>query len=85
MTSQRYSGFGYQWWIQESTGAIWADGYGEHFLMIDPAHELALVERNFSGNSLLSTVRWMLSRIKFSGSLGGLMAAHTMLVQNSGG
>lgn len=81
--SQRYSGFGYQWWVQEGTETVWADGYGEHFLMIDPAYDLVLVERNLSGNSLLSTVRWMLASNKFSGSLGGLMAAHTMLVQNS--
>ncbi|WP_051540898.1 serine hydrolase [Ahrensia sp. 13_GOM-1096m] len=78
---QRYSGFGYQWWVQEETGTVWADGYGEHFLMIDPAYDLVLVERNFSGNSLLSTVRWMLSSNKFSGSLGGLINAHAMLVQ----
>lgn len=83
--SQRYSGVGYQWWVQEETGTVWADGYGEHFLMIDPAHDLVLVERNFSGNSLLSTVRWMLSGNKFSGSLGGLMAAHAVLVQTPNG
>ncbi|WP_417271216.1 serine hydrolase domain-containing protein [Celeribacter sp.] len=82
---QRYSGVGYQWWVQEETGTVWADGYGEHFLMIDPAHDLALVERNFTGNSLLSTVRWMLSNNKFSGSLSGLMAAHALLVQTPDG
>lgn len=79
---QRYSGFGYWWWVQEETGTVWADGYGEHFLVIDPAHDLVLVERNFSGNSLLSSVRWMLSSNKFSKSLSGLMAAHAMLVKN---
>ncbi|MBU2868366.1 serine hydrolase domain-containing protein [Pacificibacter marinus] len=81
----RYSGVGYQWWVQEETGTVWADGFGEHFLMIDPAHDLVLVERNFTGNALLSTVRWMLSHNKFSGSLGGLMAAHAMLVQKLDG
>jgi CubicO group peptidase (beta-lactamase class C family) len=78
-----YSHFGYQWWIQEETGTVWANGYGEHFLMVDPTHDLILVERNFSGNSLLSIARLLSSGNKFSGSLWELIDTHPMLVQIS--
>ncbi|KAE9624750.1 hypothetical protein GP644_23110 [Parasedimentitalea maritima] len=78
-----YSHFGFQWWFQEETGTVWANGYGEHFLMVDPTHDLVLVERNFSGNSLLSTARWLSSGNKFSGSLWELIDTHAMLVKIS--
>lgn len=47
-------GYGYLWARDQSNGTIWADGYGGQFMLLDPARRLVLVQRNFTGNSLLS-------------------------------
>ena len=74
----RYDGFGYQWWLSSKTGAIWTDGYGERFMIIDPKKNIVLVEQNFTGNSFLSTGLWLKNRNMDSG-LNNLMKAHEML------
>ncbi|MEW7007625.1 serine hydrolase domain-containing protein [Lentilitoribacter sp. EG35] len=56
----RYEYFGYAWWIDQDTGIIWNVGIGGHIMMIDPKQQLALVERNFTGNSQLSTALWLI-------------------------
>ncbi len=76
----RYDGFGYQWWISSQTNTVWADGYGERFLMINPSNNLVLAEQNFTGNSLLSTGLWLMNKNMDSG-LGNLMKAHKMLTK----
>ena len=75
------NGFGYIWWLYLAEGLVRTDGYGEHLMIIDPARNLTLVERNFTGNSYLSTGRWMMMREnKFSQSFPGLFKAHEVLV-----
>ncbi|MEM7656738.1 MAG: serine hydrolase [Bacteroidota bacterium] len=76
----RYDGFGYQWWLSSDTETIWTDGYGERFMIIDPAHQLTLVEQNFTGNSYFSTAQWLINRNMDCG-LGGLVEAHRVLSQ----
>lgn len=78
----RYDGFGYQWWLASDTGAIWTDGYGARFMIVDPNRNLTLVEQNFTGNSLLSTGLWLINKNRDSG-LGGLMKAHRMIQENT--
>jgi acetylornithine/LysW-gamma-L-lysine aminotransferase len=63
----RYDGFGYQWWIASDSNSIWADGYGERFLIINPDKNLTLVEQNFTGNSFLTTGLWLKNRNMDSG------------------
>jgi hypothetical protein len=41
-------------------GLVRTDGFGEHLMIIDLADDLTRVERNFVGNSYLSTGLWMM-------------------------
>lgn len=50
-----YEGFAFSWWLEGDTETIWADGYGGQFLCIDKTNNLVVVQRNFTGNSLLSS------------------------------
>lgn len=77
----RYDGFGYQWWLQSETNSVWSDGYGERFLIINPDKDLTLVEQNFTGNSYLTTMLWMIGNNNDSG-LGNLIGAHAMLAED---
>ncbi len=76
----RYDGVSYQWYLDSKSKTIWADGYGERFMIIDPNNQLTLVEQNFTGNSFLTTGLWLLSRNMDSG-LTTLIKAHRMLTQ----
>ena len=76
--SSRYKAFGYIWWINHD-GTIWTDGYGGHFMLIDPERNLTMVERNFTGNSHLSTGLWLLKRDQ-DNSLRKLVEAYQLIV-----
>jgi len=76
----RYDGVAYQWYLDSKSKTIWADGYGERFMIIDPNKKLTLVEQNFTGNSYLTSGLWLLSRNMDSG-LANLIKAHRMLTQ----
>lgn len=75
----RYDGFGYQWWIVSKSKAIWSDGYGERFLIINPSNKITLVEQNYTGNSLMSTGLWLLNKNMDSG-LNNLIKAYSMII-----
>lgn len=47
--------YGYLWWIDTDENLIWADCYGGQYMLIDPATGLVFVQRNFTGNSLMSS------------------------------
>ena len=76
----RYDGVGYQWYLDSGTKTIWADGYGERFLIIHPEKKITLVEQNFTGNSFLTTALWLINRNMDSG-LDNLIKALQMLTQ----
>lgn len=76
----RYDGVAYQWYLDSRSKTIWADGYGERFMIIDLNNKLTFVEQNFTGNSFLTTGLWLLSRNMDSG-LANLIKAHRMLAQ----
>lgn len=80
-SNSRYDAFGYTWWIDTRTGTIWTDGYGGHFMLIDPVRNLILVERNFTGNSLLSTGMWFINK-NMDQSLPNLIKAHQQIVED---
>jgi len=50
-----YDAFAYSWWIDKDNKTVWADGYGGQFLCIDRTNNLVVLQRNFTGNSLLSS------------------------------
>lgn len=56
----RYEYFGYAWWMDNDTDLVWTVGIGGHIMMIDPKRQLTLVERNYTGNSHLTTARWLI-------------------------
>lgn len=76
----RYDGVAYQWYLDSKSKTIWADGYGERFLIINPDKKLTLVEQNFTGNSFMTTGLWLMNKNMDSG-LDNLIKAHRMLTQ----
>ncbi len=46
--------FSYLWTIDTENGNIWGSGYGGQHVMIDTTNQLTLVQRHYTGNSLLS-------------------------------
>src|SRR5690606_21529813 len=57
-----YNSFAYSWWIDTDTNTVWADGYGGQFLCIDSIHDLVVVQRNFTGNSLLTSGLFLMDK-----------------------
>ena len=76
----RYEAFGYIWKIDKDSETVWTDGYGEHFMMVDMKRNITLVERNFTGNSYLSTGLWMMNKNMDSG-LANLIKAHQLIAE----
>ena len=74
----RYKAFGYVWWINHD-GTIWTDGYGGHFMLIDPKRKLTIVERNFTGNSYLSTGMWLIDKKRNDG-LNQVLKAYQQII-----
>jgi CubicO group peptidase (beta-lactamase class C family) len=52
--------YGFLWWIDTDKNLIWADGYGGQYMLIDPENDLVYVQRNFTGNSLMSSGLFLL-------------------------
>ncbi len=46
--------FSYCWTIDTENGNIWGSGYGGQHVMIDTVNQLTLVQRHYTGNSLLT-------------------------------
>jgi hypothetical protein len=59
-----FDAYGYLWWIDKDNNTFWADGFGGQFLLIDTARNLVLSQRNFTGNSLLSSGLFMMKKNK---------------------
>ncbi len=57
-----YHDYSYLWWLEFDHQTIWADGFGGQFLLIDPANQLTISQRNFTGNSLLSSGIYLASK-----------------------
>jgi len=47
-----YDEFGYSWWLNSNLKTIQADGWGGQYLLVDRDHDLTLVTRRDTGNSL---------------------------------
>jgi CubicO group peptidase (beta-lactamase class C family) len=57
-----FDAYGYLWWLDNDNKTVWADGFGGQFLMIDTAKNLVLAQRNFTGNSLISSGLFMMKK-----------------------
>lgn len=62
-----FDGFGYLWWSDKDSHTIWADGYGGQFLLIDTVNNISIAQRNFTGNSLMTSGLFMLQRKRHGG------------------
>jgi Beta-lactamase len=60
--TQPHDGYGYLWWIDKTTDTFWADGWGGQFLMVDTVRKLSLAQRNFTGNSLITSGLFFLKK-----------------------
>lgn len=59
-----FDAYGYLWWLDNDNNTAWADGWGGQFLMVDTSRNLVLSQRNFTGNSLISTGLFMMKKKK---------------------
>ncbi len=59
-----FDAYGYLWWLDNDNKTVWADGFGGQFLMIDTAKNLVLAQRNFTGNSLISSGLFLMKKKK---------------------
>ena len=75
----RYDASGYIWWIDHDTNTVWTDGYGGHFMLIDKERNLSIVERNFTGNSLLSIGMWLMKKNRGADSPNTVINAHELI------
>ncbi len=64
-----FDGYGYLWWLDKDNNTIWADGFGGQFLLIDRSRKLSISQRNFTGNSLISSGLFMLQRKRHGGRI----------------
>lgn len=75
-----FDAYGYLWWIDNDTQTYWADGFGGQFLLVDPARRLAIAQRNFTGNSLLSSGLFLMKK-KRDGSRRQLLHVYQAIKQ----
>jgi CubicO group peptidase (beta-lactamase class C family) len=65
--------YGYLWWLDTDENIIWADGYGGQYMLIDPVSKLVFVQRNFTGNSLLSSGLFLMDKNRDASHKNDLM------------
>ncbi|MDQ1088762.1 serine hydrolase [Siphonobacter sp. SORGH_AS_1065] len=75
-----FDAYGYLWWIDKDTQTYWADGFGGQFLLVDPTRGLAIAQRNFTGNSLLSSGLFLMKKRR-DGSRRQLIHVYEMIKQ----
>lgn len=64
-----FDGYGYLWWLDKDNNTIWADGFGGQFLLIDTANSLSISQRNFTGNSLITSGLFLMQQARYGGRI----------------
>ena len=77
-----YDACGYIWKIDHDTNTIWTDGYGGHFMLIDQERNITMVERNFTGNSHLSTGMFLMKKQSDTNPFQLLKAHKELTIKN---
>lgn len=62
-----FDAYSYLWWLDKDNHTIWADGFGGQFLIIDTVKNIAIAQRNFTGNSLISSGLFMMQQKRHGG------------------
>lgn len=76
-----YNAFGYSWWINNENQTIWADGYGGQFLCINKANKLVVLQRNFTGNSLLSSGLFLMDKNRDNNPKSDLIDVYDLIAK----
>lgn len=77
-----FDAFGYSWWINENNQTIWADGYGGQFLCIDKINNLVVLQRNFTGNSLLSSGLFLMDKQRDNNPKEDLIHVYDLILKD---
>jgi Beta-lactamase len=80
-----YDAFAYSWWIEKENNTVWADGYGGQFLCIDKKNNLVVLQRNFTGNSLLTSGLFMTDKNRDNNPKSDLMHVYHLLLKHAEG
>lgn len=72
--------YGYLWTIDTKRNNIWGTGYGGQMVMIDTTNNLTLVQRHYTGNSVLSQGLYLIQNTQ--SSQYDLMKVWEILVRN---
>jgi CubicO group peptidase (beta-lactamase class C family) len=75
-----YDAFAYSWWIDKNYNTIWADGYGGQFLCIDRKNKLVVLQRNFTGNSLISSGLFLMNKNRDNNPKRDLMHVYNLIL-----
>lgn len=79
-----FEGFAYSWWIDKDMNTIWADGYGGQFMCIDKKNKLVVVQRNFTGNSLLSSGLFLMNKDRDNSRKSDVIHVYKKMLQHTG-
>lgn len=77
-----YDAFAYSWWIDKDNNTVWADGYGGQFLCINRENKLVVLQRNFSGNSLLSSGLFLINKERDNNPKSDLTYVYNLLLHH---
>lgn len=77
-----YDAFAFSWWIEKESNTIWADGYGGQFLCIDRKNNLVVLQRNFTGNSLMSSGLFLMNKNRDNNPKSDLMHVYAVILKN---
>lgn len=77
-----YEAFSYSWWNEEDTNTVWADGFGGQFLSVDREHKIVMVQRNYTGNSLLSSGLFLMDKNKDNNPKSDLIHLYDMVLES---
>lgn len=78
-----YDAFAYSWWINKDNNTVWADGYGGQFLCIDRKNKLVVLQRNFTGNSLMSSGLFLLNKNRDNNPKSELIHVYNIFLKNT--
>lgn len=77
-----FDAYSYLWWLDKDNNTIWADGFGGQFLLVDTTNKLAVCQRNFTGNSLLSSGLFLMRNERHGGRIHAMHIYERILAIN---
>ena len=78
-----FDAFAYSWWIDNDNNTVWADGYGGQFMCIDKKNNLVVIQRNFTGNSLLSSGIFLMDKNRDNNPKSDLIHVYNLILSHA--